>query len=94
VEVQQATKVQAMAEAQQRVMEMERRETKAVMKRRCTILDRATLLDKGIKILDPKRFMWTQMKETMTNMVNGWKTRRILLRKKIGLLKQGLFLCS
>jgi hypothetical protein len=52
-----------MVEAQQRAMEMERREVEVVMKRRCTILNRATLLEKGIKILDPKRFMWTQMKQ-------------------------------
>jgi hypothetical protein len=42
-------------------MEMEQREveTIAVAKRRCAILDRVTLLEKGIKNLDPKCFMWT-----------------------------------
>jgi hypothetical protein len=34
-------------------MEMEQCEAKAVMKRRHTILEKASLLDKGIKILDP-----------------------------------------
>jgi hypothetical protein len=34
-----------------------------VAKRRCAILDRATLLEKGIKIPDLKHFMWTQMKQ-------------------------------
>ncbi len=63
VEVQQAIKVQAMAEAQWRVMEMEKHEAKGVMKKRCIILDRATFLEKGIKILDPKCFMWTQTKQ-------------------------------
>jgi hypothetical protein len=38
---------------------MEEREVEAIAKRRCAILDRVTLLEKGIKILDPKRFMWT-----------------------------------
>jgi hypothetical protein len=33
---------------------MERRELEVVAKRRCVILDRATLMEKGIKILDPK----------------------------------------
>ncbi len=33
------------------------------MKRRYTILDRNTFMEKGIKILDPKCFMWTQMKQ-------------------------------
>jgi len=63
VEVHQSTKVQGMAEAQQRVMEMERCEVEVVMKRRCTILDRTTLMEKGIKILNLKHFMWTQMKQ-------------------------------
>ncbi len=63
MEVQQATEVHGMVEAQQRAMEMERREVEVVMKRRCTILDKATLLEKGIKILDLKHFMWTQMKQ-------------------------------
>jgi hypothetical protein len=39
-----------MVEAQQRVMEMERCELEIVMKRRHAILDRTTLLEKGIKI--------------------------------------------
>ncbi len=48
-----------MAEAQQRVMEIERCELKAIAKKRHVILDNSTLLKKGIKILDPERFMWT-----------------------------------
>jgi hypothetical protein len=32
---------------------------KVIAKRRRAILDRATLLEKGIKIPDPKWFMWT-----------------------------------
>jgi hypothetical protein len=44
-------------------MEMEQREAEAVAKRKCVILERATLLEKGIKILDPERFMWTQTKQ-------------------------------
>jgi DNA-directed RNA polymerase subunit RPC12/RpoP len=34
-------------------------ESKIVVKRRHAIMDKATLLEKGIKILDPERFMWT-----------------------------------
>jgi hypothetical protein len=71
VEVQQATEVQGMVEAQQRVMEMERHEVEVVMKRRCAILDRATLLEKGIKILNPKHFMRTQMKQNYDKHVEG-----------------------
>jgi len=48
-----------MAKAQQRLMEMEQHETETVAKRRRTILDRTTLLEKGIKISNPKHFMWT-----------------------------------
>ncbi len=52
-----------MVEAQRKAMEMERYEVEVVAKIKCIILNRVTLLDKGIKILDPKRFMWTQMKQ-------------------------------
>jgi hypothetical protein len=38
---------------------MEQREVKIVVKRRRTILDKATLMDKGIKIPNLERFMWT-----------------------------------
>jgi hypothetical protein len=54
VEVQQATHVHAMIEAQRRAMEMERRESKAIAKRRHVILDITTLLEKGIKIPNPE----------------------------------------
>jgi hypothetical protein len=42
-----------MAKAQRRAMEMERLELKVVAKKRHAILNKATLLDKGIKIPDP-----------------------------------------
>jgi hypothetical protein len=35
-------------------MEMEKHESKAIAKRRRAILDRTTLLEKGIKILNPE----------------------------------------
>jgi hypothetical protein len=43
-----------MAKAHRRVMEMEQREVEAIATRRCTILDKATFLEKGIKIRNPK----------------------------------------
>jgi hypothetical protein len=58
VEVQQAIEVQVMAEAQWKAMEMERRKSEVVAKKRYAVLDKATLLEKGIKILDFNRFMW------------------------------------
>jgi hypothetical protein len=35
----------------------------AIAKRRCTILDTFTLLEKCIKNPDPKQFTWTQTKQ-------------------------------
>ncbi len=63
MEVQQTIEMQVMVEAQRRVMEMERHESETIVKKRRTILDKATLLDKGIKIPNLKRFVWTQMRE-------------------------------
>jgi hypothetical protein len=40
-------------------MEKERHESKVVAKRRHAILNRATLLEKGIKNPDLDQFMWT-----------------------------------
>ncbi len=55
---------------------MEQCEAKAVAKKRCAILDRATLLKKGIKIPKPKQFMWTQTKDNYDKHVErmeNWK---------------------
>ncbi len=72
---------------------MEQREVEAVVRRKGTIMDRATLLEKGIKILDLSYSYGHRQNKSMTNIWSGWRTRRILLRRKTGLLKQGLFLC-
>jgi hypothetical protein len=48
-----------MAEAQRRVMEIERCGSKVVTKKRHVILDKVTLVEKGIKIPNLERFMWT-----------------------------------
>jgi len=48
----------------------------ADVKRRATMLDRATLLEKGIHILDPDRFMWIQTKKKYDKHVDrleNWK---------------------
>ncbi len=63
VEGQQATKVQVMAKAQQRAMQMERHELEVITRKIHTMLDKVTFLNKGIKILNPKQFMWTQTKQ-------------------------------
>jgi hypothetical protein len=77
-----------MAKAQQRVMEIERRDLEAIAKRRRAILDRTTHLEKAIKIPNLKQFMWTQSNKTMIGLLRRWRIRRILLRKKIGLLSK------
>jgi hypothetical protein len=40
-------------------MEVEEHEVEVVAKKKHAILDRATLLEKCIKIPDPEHFMWT-----------------------------------
>ncbi len=50
VEVHPSIEMQVMAKTQQRAMEIKKRESEAIAKRRYAILDRATLLEKGIKI--------------------------------------------
>ncbi len=63
---------------------MEQHEMEVIVKKRCAILDRATILEKCIKIPDPEQFMWTQTKKTMTSMYSGWRTGRILCGKRLG----------
>jgi hypothetical protein len=38
---------------------MGQHETEVVARKKCIVMDKATLLEKGIKIPNPKRFMWT-----------------------------------
>jgi hypothetical protein len=45
-----------MVKAQRRVMEMEKCEAEAVTEKKRTLLDRVTLLEKGIKIPNPDQF--------------------------------------
>jgi hypothetical protein len=52
VEVQSSTEVQALIEAQLRAMEIKMCESNATAKRKCTIIDKTTLLEKDIHILD------------------------------------------
>ncbi len=81
LKVQQNIEVQTMAGAQQRVMEMEQREAEAVAKRKCVILERATLLEKGIKILDPERFMWTQTKQNYDKHVERMENQKDIVEE-------------
>jgi hypothetical protein len=49
-------------EAQLKAMEIKMYESVVAVKRRCVIMDKATLLDKCICIANPGRFMWIQTK--------------------------------
>ncbi len=62
VEVQPSIEVQALIEAQLKAMEIKMYESVVAVKRRCVIMDKATLLDKCICIANPGRFMWIQTK--------------------------------
>ncbi len=53
MEVQQTIEVHAMVQTQQMTMEMERCEFEGMVKKRCVIMDIATIL-----IPDLERFMW------------------------------------
>jgi hypothetical protein len=48
-----------MAKAHRRAMEMQQHKMETIMKRRCTILDKVTFLEKINKIVDLERLMWT-----------------------------------
>jgi len=55
---------------------MEQREAEVVAKRRCLVLDKVTLLEKGIKIPNLEQFMWTQTKHNYDKHVEwmeNWK---------------------
>jgi hypothetical protein len=63
-------------------MEMEKREVEVVMKRRCAILDTSILMEKGIKIPDPKRFMLTQMKQNYDKHVEWMENYKDIVVKE------------
>jgi hypothetical protein len=76
VEVQQSTKVKVMVEARRMAVEIERCELEVIVKRRHVILDKATLLEKDIKIPYLEQFMWTQTKQNYDRHVEqlgNWK---------------------
>jgi len=56
--------VQTLTEVQPNAMEINMSVPRAIkMRTHATIMDIATLLDKGICIPDPDRFMWIQTKQ-------------------------------
>jgi hypothetical protein len=50
--------MQVLTKAQLREMEINMRESGVVANKRCTIMDRTTFLDEGIRIRDLEQFMW------------------------------------
>ncbi len=71
-----------MAKAQQRATKMQRHESKVAVKRKHAILDRTTLMEKGIKILDLVRFMWTQMKQNQDKHVEQMENLKDIVEEK------------
>jgi len=71
-------------------MEIEKSELENIVKRRCVILDKITLLEKGIKILDPKRFMWTQTKQNYNKHVEWMENWKDIVEKKVWASRAGL----
>ncbi len=63
-------------------MEMEQCEAKAIAKRKHAISDKATLLEKGIKILNPKHFMWTQTKYNYDKHIEQMGNQKDIVVKK------------
>ncbi len=66
-----------MREVQPSVMEINMTTPKAIeVRRRATIMDKATLLNKGIRISDLNKFMWIQTKQDYDKHVErleNWK---------------------
>jgi hypothetical protein len=65
-----------MEKTQQRLIEMDQCEAKVITKRKCIILDRATLLEKNTKIPYLECFMWTQTKHNYDKHIErmeNWK---------------------
>jgi len=56
--VQPSIKVQTLIEAQLKVMEIKMCELDVATKKRCTIMDKTTFLEKAIHIPNAKGFMW------------------------------------
>jgi len=73
-----------MAKTQQKAMEIKRRESKIVTKKRRVILDIATLLEKGIKTLDPEIFMWTHTKKNYDKHVEQMENWKDIVEKRLG----------
>jgi hypothetical protein len=71
-------------------MEMEQHEVEAVAKRRRAILGRATLLEKGIKISNLERFMWTQMTQNYDKHVEQMENWKDIVEEEDQASKAGL----
>ncbi len=57
-----------------------------------TIINITTLLDKGIRILDLNKFMWIHTKHNYDKHVERLETEKTLVKRKSGLIRQGLSL--
>ncbi len=71
---------------------MQQHEAQAVTKRRRVILDKITLLEKGIKILEPKWFMWTQTKQNYDKHVEQIENQKDIFEEEDQASKAGFVL--
>ncbi len=62
------------------------------MKTRCVILDIATFLEKGIKIPDPKQFMWTSTKKNNEKHIERMENWKDIVEEEDSASKMGFML--
>ncbi len=63
-------------------MEMEQCEVEVVAKNKHAIIDRATILEKGIKIPDLECFMWNQTKQNYDIHIKQMKNQKKIVAKE------------
>ncbi len=89
--MQPSTKVQTLTEVQPNAMEINMSVPRAIkMRTHATIMDIATLLDKGICIPDPDRFMWIQTKQNYDKHVERMEKQKDIIEKEEWVSKTGL----
>jgi len=74
-------------------MDFDKRESEVVMKRRCVIMDKITLLEKGICIPNLERFMWIHTKHNYNRHVERMENWKDINEEEEWISKTSLLLC-